>query len=59
MVPNADRTALGLEYLLWNSDDMWAWRDERLIECGKGECGQLGLILSDEVVDGAGGVDRQ
>ena len=53
MVPNSDRTALGLEYFLWNSDDMWSWPDERLIDFGKAECAELGLIFSNEVIDGA------
>ena len=52
MVPDQSRTSLGLEYFLWDRDDMWSWPDEKLIELGVQECVQLGLIDSGEVEDG-------
>ncbi|MDO9117012.1 MAG: NAD(P)/FAD-dependent oxidoreductase [Nitrospira sp.] len=52
MVPDASRTSLGLEYFLWDTDDMWTWSDERLIELGIRECAQIGLIDPREVKDG-------
>lgn len=52
MVPDPSRTALGLEYFLWDSDDEWSWPDERLIELGIKECAALGLIQPDEVSEG-------
>ena len=52
MVPDDARTSLGLEYFLWDSDAMWSWPDDRLIEIGIDECVKLGLVERDEVVDG-------
>lgn len=52
MVPDPSRTSLGLEYFLWNTDERWAWPDERLIELGIRECAQVGLIEPNEVEDG-------
>ncbi|HEX7766116.1 MAG TPA: hypothetical protein VF443_05345, partial [Nitrospira sp.] len=52
MVPDPSRTSLGLEYFLWDTDEMWTWSDERLIELGVRECAQIGLIDPREVKDG-------
>ena len=52
MVPDDNRTSLGLEYFLWDSDAMWSWPDERLIQTGIDECAKIGLIERDEVEDG-------
>lgn len=52
MVPDASRTSLGLEYFLWDTDEMWTWSDERLIELGIRECAQIGLIDPRDVRDG-------
>ena len=52
MVPDLSRTSLGLEYFLWDTDDMWTWSDDRLIELGIRECAQIGLIDPREVKDG-------
>jgi protoporphyrinogen oxidase len=53
MVPDASKTSLGLEYFLWQEDEMWRWSDDRLIEFGIGECRALGIIEAGEVEDGA------
>ena len=52
MVPDSTKTSLGLEYFLWESDEEWDYSEEQLIELGKRECIQLGLITADEVIDG-------
>lgn len=52
MVPDAGRSSLGLEYFLWDKDDMWNWPDEKLIELGTKECIQIGLINPGDVLDG-------
>ncbi len=52
MVPDLSRTSLGLEYFVWETDGLWSWPDERLIDLGVKECAQLGLIEPDEVEDG-------
>ncbi len=52
MVPDAKRTALGLEYFVNEGDDLWTSTDEELIELGKKECDFLGLAPADKVIDG-------
>lgn len=52
MVPDRSRTSLGLEYFLWEEDEMWTWPDDRLVEFGIKECEQIGLIDPREVEDG-------
>ncbi|MDP9388985.1 MAG: NAD(P)/FAD-dependent oxidoreductase [Actinomycetota bacterium] len=38
------RTCLGLEYFVFEGDDLWSMADEDLVELGKKELGQLGLV---------------
>jgi len=38
------RTCLGMEYFVFEGDEMWTSPDERLIEQGKAELGRLGLV---------------
>jgi len=52
MVPDRSKTALGLEYFLWETDEEWSWSDERLIEFGVKECVQIGIIGREDVIDG-------
>ena len=52
MVPDAARTALGLEYFLWEQDPEWSSPDDALIARGIRECAQIGLIDPAEVEDG-------
>ncbi|MCI0487456.1 MAG: FAD-dependent oxidoreductase [Blastocatellia bacterium] len=52
MVPDARRTSLGLEYFVWDADDIWNWPDSRLIDLGIQEAARIGLIAPDEVEDG-------
>jgi protoporphyrinogen oxidase len=52
MVPDPSRTSLGLEYFVWETDEMWRWDDRRLIELGTHECAQLGLVDPRDVEDG-------
>jgi protoporphyrinogen oxidase len=52
MVPDPSRTALGLEYFLWEKDDEWRWSQEQLIDRGIQECQQIGLVAPREVEDG-------
>jgi protoporphyrinogen oxidase len=46
------RNVLGLEYTLFEGDKTWEASDEELIESGKGELEQLGLIRSADVEGG-------
>jgi len=52
MVPDLNKTSLGLEYFLSESDEMWSWPDEKVIEFGVEECVRLGFIERSEVRDG-------
>ena len=38
------RTCLGLEYFVFEGDDMWSLPDAELVELGKTEIGRLGLV---------------
>jgi protoporphyrinogen oxidase len=53
MVQDQSKTALGLEYFLWETDDEWAWSDEQLIKFGIDECARLGIIVQEDVIDGS------
>lgn len=52
MVPDSSRTALGLEYFLWDGDEEWRWPRERLLDLGTRECSRIGLIRPNEIEDG-------
>ncbi|MDY6853840.1 MAG: NAD(P)/FAD-dependent oxidoreductase [Thermodesulfobacteriota bacterium] len=52
MVPNQDKTCLGLEYFCFEGDSLWTMPDEQLIELGKYELEVLGFVNSNEVEDG-------
>ena len=52
MVPDAGRTCLGLEYFCFEGDGLWTSADPDLIELGKRELAQLGLVDPAKVVDG-------
>jgi protoporphyrinogen oxidase len=52
MVPDHNKTCLGLEYFCFKGDGMWSMADEKLIELGKRELDILGLVRASEVEDG-------
>lgn len=52
MVPDPDKTCLGLEYFCFKGDDLWTMKDEDLIELGKQELESLGFMNASEAVDG-------
>lgn len=43
---------LALEYWCDEADEFWSWEDNRLIELGKKELADAGLVRSDTVTDG-------
>lgn len=53
MVPKEGVTCLGLEYFCFEGDGLWNMTDADLIELGKRELQQLGLVRSADVFDGA------
>jgi protoporphyrinogen oxidase len=46
------RTCLGLEYFIAEGDELWTATDEALVELGKRELAQLGLVTADAVEAG-------
>jgi protoporphyrinogen oxidase len=52
MVPDPEKTCLGLEYFCFEGDGLWTMSDADLIALGSKEVAQLGLIDEDHVVDG-------
>ncbi len=53
MVPDQNKTCLGLEYFCFEGDNLWEMTDRDLIELGKKELGILGLANPADVDDGA------
>lgn len=52
MVPDAEKTCLGLEYFCFEGDSMWMMDDAGLVELAKKELDILGLARSSDVEDG-------
>lgn len=52
MVPDQNKTCLGLEYFCFEGDGLWNMEDEQLIELGKRELEKLGLMKSADVEEG-------
>jgi protoporphyrinogen oxidase len=52
LVPDAQVTCLGLEYFCFEGDGLWSMDDAALIELGKRELAQLGLVDAADVFDG-------
>lgn len=53
MVPDENKTCLGLEYFCFEGDDLWNMPDKDLIALGKKEIEQIGFAKQSEVLDGA------
>jgi protoporphyrinogen oxidase len=53
MVPNTTTTCLGLEYFCFAGDGLWNAADSELVELGKQELSQLGLVQPADVGDGS------
>jgi protoporphyrinogen oxidase len=53
MVPDANKTCLGLEYFCFEGDGLWTTSDEDLITLATKELGILGLVNPSDVEDGA------
>lgn len=51
------RTCLGLEYFVFEGDELWSMDDDDLVELGKQELARIGLVTGPEVVE-AGYVTR-
>ncbi len=53
MVPDPSKSSLALEYFVQEGDDLWTADDAELIDLGKREAEELGLLDASEVIDGA------
>jgi protoporphyrinogen oxidase len=53
MVPDPSKTCLGMEYFVFENDDLWSSPDEQLFELAKKEIAKLGLARAEEIEDGA------
>ena len=53
MVPDPNKTCLGLEYFCFEGDGLWTMSDSDLIELGKKELGILGLVNPADIEDGS------
>jgi protoporphyrinogen oxidase len=52
MVPDADRSCLGLEYFCFEGDELWRTPDAELVTLASTELERLGLVSSDRIVRG-------
>lgn len=52
MVPDSNKTCLGLEYFCFEGDGLWTMSDDELIDLGKKELELLGLVEAAHVEDG-------
>jgi protoporphyrinogen oxidase len=52
MVPDPSKTCLGMEYFVFENDELWSSEDGKLIEMAKRELAQLGLAQPHEIEDG-------
>ncbi len=52
MVPDADKTCLGMEYFVFENDELWSSPDPTLIQLARREIVQLGLVRPEEIEDG-------
>jgi len=53
MVPDENKSCLGLEYFCFEGDELWNMADEELIELAKTEMKMLGLVDPSDVEDGS------
>ena len=52
MVPDASKTCLGMEYFVFENDELWSSPDPDLISLARREIVQLGLVRPEEIEDG-------
>jgi len=52
MVPDPNKTCLGMEYFVFQDDELWSSSDDKLIDLARKEIVQLGLVRPEEIEDG-------
>jgi protoporphyrinogen oxidase len=52
LVPDPQKTSLGLEYFCFEGDDLWTMSDADLVALGRREIESIGLVPATAVIDG-------
>jgi protoporphyrinogen oxidase len=52
MVPDPNKSCLGMEYFVFENDELWSSSDSDLIQMARREIAQLGLVRPEEIEDG-------
>ncbi len=52
MVPDPDKTCLGMEYFCFENDEFWSMSDENLVDLAKNELEKLGFAKKSEIIVG-------
>jgi len=52
MVPDPSKTCLGMEYFVFENDELWSSADDKLLEMARREIVELGLVQPEEIEDG-------
>jgi protoporphyrinogen oxidase len=52
MVPDPDKCCVGMEYFVFENDDLWSSADDKLVAMAKKEIAHLGLVREEEITDG-------
>ena len=52
MVPDPSKTCLGMEYFVFENDELWSSLDDQLIAMARRELAELGLVKAEEIEDG-------
>ncbi len=52
MVPDTNKTCLGMEYFVFENDELWSSPDPELIQMARREIAHLGLVRPEEIEDG-------
>ncbi|MBZ5645589.1 MAG: NAD(P)/FAD-dependent oxidoreductase [Acidobacteriia bacterium] len=52
MVPDPSKCCVGMEYFVFENDELWSSPDDKLIELARCELAQLGLARPEEITDG-------
>lgn len=52
LLPNAEHTALSLEYFSFTTDNFWKIPDSELIDLAKNELEKIGLVKKSQILDG-------
>ncbi len=52
MVPDPEKTCLGMEYFCFENDEFWSMSNENLLDLAKNELEKLGFAKKSEIIDG-------